>query len=322
MLAAGCAGPSPAPAAPAAPDGPVAQRVASTATGAGAAVHLEALQRIADGAGGNRASGGPGYERSVDYVAGVLRDAGFEVTTPEYDAGDGRRYRNVVARTRGGDPGAVVLGGAHLDSVPEGPGINDDGTGVAALLETAIRIGAAPGTRNTLAFGFWGSEEDELQGSTGYVRGLTGAERDAHLLYLNIDMVGSPNGGYFVQGGVGDGPEATGPDGSGAVARVLAEELAATGVQAEPIAFTGDDEAPFAEAGIPVAGAVTGDDETKTAAQAERWGGTAGAVYDACYHAACDDLGNVDRERLDRYTKAIAGTLARFADTAGRPAGP
>ncbi|ANY09662.1 aminopeptidase [Pseudonocardia sp. HH130630-07] len=318
---AGCGAAAAPSSAPPPPVGELARRVAVATTEQGTTAHLDALQRIADENGGTRASGTPGYDRSVDYVAGVLRAAGYQVDTPVYDAGDGRELRNVVARTRGGDPAAIVLAGAHLDSVPEGPGINDDGTGVAALLETAERLGSEPGTRNTVAFGFWGSEEDDLQGSTGYVEGLSRTERGAHLLYLNADMLGSPNGGYFVQGGTGDDEEETGPPGSGTVAAALGEELARTGVTAERVPFVGDDDAPFVEAGIPTAGAVTGDADTKTAAQADAWGGTAGEVYDGCYHSACDTVDNVDRVKLGRYTSAIAGTLARFADVAARPSG-
>ncbi|MBP2369239.1 M20/M25/M40 family metallo-hydrolase [Pseudonocardia parietis] len=300
----------------------LSERLASTASGAGAVPHLEALQRIADSNGGNRASGTPGYARSVDYVAGVLRDAGFEVETPTYyDEDLGRELRNVVARTRDGNPDAVVLAGAHLDSVTAGPGINDDGTGVAAQLEIATRLGPTPGTPNTVAFGFWGSEEEGLYGSKGYVEGLSRSERGAHLLYLNSDMLGSPNGGYFVQGGVGDEESGTGPPGSATVAAVLIEELAATGATAERIPLYGDDDAPFVDAGIPTAGAVTGDGDAKSAEQAEKWGGTAGEVFDPCYHSACDTVGNVDREKLDRYTKAIAGTVGRFAVAEGRPTG-
>ncbi|MET0188843.1 MAG: M28 family peptidase, partial [Pseudonocardia sediminis] len=130
LLLAGC---STAPAAP--PDAPLARSLAEQVGSDGAAVHLEALQDVADSSGGDRASGGPGYERSVDHVAGILRDAGFDVATPAYEVSPGQVLRNVVAQTRTGDPAAVVMAGAHLDSVSDGPGLNDDGSGVAALLE-------------------------------------------------------------------------------------------------------------------------------------------------------------------------------------------
>ena len=127
-------------------------------------------------------------------------------------------------------------------------------------------------------------------------------------------MVASPNGGYLVQGGTGRDAESAGPPGSATVGRVLADQLVRTGVTApEIIEFVGDDESPFVEAGIPVGGAENGDAEEKTAAQAQAWGGQAGQVYDRCYHEACDRLDNANREVLDHYLRALAGTLAHFA---------
>ena len=57
------------------------------------------------------------------------------------------------------------MAGAHLDSVPEGPGINDNGSGVAAVLETALQLGSSPQVHNAVRFGFWGAEELGLVGS-------------------------------------------------------------------------------------------------------------------------------------------------------------
>ena len=51
------------------------------------------------------------------------------------------RTRNVIAQTKTGSTDNVVMVGAHLDSVAEGPGINDNGSGVAAVLETALQLG-------------------------------------------------------------------------------------------------------------------------------------------------------------------------------------
>ncbi|MCB1292763.1 MAG: M28 family peptidase, partial [Mycobacterium sp.] len=262
--------------------------------------HLAALQDIADAHGGTRAVGTPGYDASVDYVVGVLRDAGFEVQTPQFqtrvfnggdatltvggaaveasplkytvgtdgvsgplvaapadetpgcapsdyeglpvkgavilvDRGkcpfaqkgsiaaklgavavvvadnvdqesmggtlgedsevgipvvgiskaDGARLRgapgpvklaldattetisarNVIAQTATGSAQNVVMVGGHLDSVPEGPGINDNGSGVAAILETAVQLGNAPAINNAVRFGFWGAEEIGIVGS-------------------------------------------------------------------------------------------------------------------------------------------------------------
>ena len=293
------------------PDGPLMQQLRAAVSDDGALTHLNALQGIADENGGNRSSGSRGYEASVDYVAGVLRGAGFATDTPTYGS-DG--HRNVVAQTGTGDPGRVVVVGAHLDSVPEGPGIVDNGSGVATLLEIATRLGAQPDVRNAVRFAFFGSEEDGAEGSSGYVDGLSRDDRQKIKLYLNVDMVASPNAGYIVQGGAGEDEEGAGPPGSATVGGVLAAELAKTGVAAPEITeFVGDDESAFIDAGIPAGGAENGDAKKKTAEQARNWGGQAGEVYDRCYHQACDGIGNVNREVLSNYLKAIATTLAHFA---------
>lgn len=299
--------------------GQLAQRLSTEVSEPGAFVHLQALQRIADQNGGNRASPGAGYDASVDYVVGVLRDAGYEVSTPTYPASEdddeaGATLRNVIAQTGSGDQGSVVMIGAHLDSVEEGPGIVDNGSGVAVLLEIATRLGASAPTRNAVRFAFFGSEEKGAVGSTAYVEGLSADERNKIKLYLNVDMVASPNAGYLVQGGKGDDLSAAGPPGSETVARVLVDELAKTGVTAEVIEFVGDDESPFIEAGIPSGGAENGDSQEKSDNQARAWGGQAGEVFDPCYHRACDGLDNVNREVLDHYLHAIAGTVAALRD--------
>ncbi len=95
---------------------------------------------------------------------------------------DGRRGKtvesfNILADT-GGDAGHTVVVGAHLDSVQEGPGINDNASGVAAVLETARWMKEAGITpANRVRFAFWGGEEDGLYGSQHYVDELS-ADRD------------------------------------------------------------------------------------------------------------------------------------------------
>jgi aminopeptidase S len=285
----------------------------------GSAAHVEAMQRIADANGGNRASPGPGYDGSVDYVVQVLREAGFDVATPSItlrDDGAETVVRNVVAQTRTGNAASVVLAGAHLDSVPAGPGANDNASGVAALLEIALRMGGSPPLPNAVRFGFWGAEELDLDGSRGYVDSLSRSDRSALALYLNVDMAASPNAGYFVQGGVGEDESETGPPGSEVVGRTVVEEFAAVGVAAELVEFGGgSDHVPFIEAGIPTGAVFAGDEGEKTGEQAERWGGRAGADFDPCYHAACDRAERMDRTALDRFGDAIAGTVARMAES-------
>ena len=235
-----------------------------------------------------------------------------------------RRSRNVVAQTTTGAADRVVMAGAHLDSIPEGPGMNDNGSGTATLLETAVRLGGAPPVANAVRFAFWGAEEQGLIGATRYVEGLSDGEKRRIAAYLNLDMVGSPNAAYFAYDGdnsdnVGAGP---GPEGSATIERVLLEQLATTGVTGEGTDFDGrSDYGPFIEAGIPSGGLFTGAEETKTPEQAQRWGGTAGQPFDRCYHQACDRIDGIDRTALDRNVDTLAGTMARFAlSTDGIPA--
>jgi aminopeptidase S len=296
------------------------QQLAARVSDARALKHLQVLQKIADEHDGNRAAGTPGYDASVEYAVGVLRDAGFKVSTPTFEAsgwdgeGAGESQRNVIAQTRTGDPGKVVMIGAHLDSVEDGPGIVDNGSGVASVLEIATQLGADPSVQNMVRFAFFGDEESGAVGSTAYVEGLSDTDRRKIKLYLNVDMVASPNAGYLVQGGKGSDEETAGPPGSAMIARVLADQLIKTGVtNPEFIEFVGDDEAPFIEAGIPVAGAENGDADDKTRKQAKAWGGQAGQPYDRCYHEACDTINNVNRDVLNHYMRALAGTLSHFA---------
>ncbi len=444
--------PAPAPPAPAPPTGDAALpgRLVAGVTGDGAFRHLQELQRIADANGGNRALGTPGYDAGVDYVAGALRTAGFQVQTPEFAArrfdvqretltvdgapvpavalsfspatpaggvsaplavvdgeacdaaalagvpagavllvrrgtctfaqkstnaagagavallvvnnedgtlnggtlGDGAsgavptaglskpdgdalfgragapvslvldtkveetRSRNVIAQTGTGNPDQVVFAGAHLDSVRAGPGINDNGSGTAALLEVALQLGSSPPVTNAVRFGFWGAEEEGLLGSSAYLQGLNDADRGRIATYLNLDMVGSPNAGYYVLDGDDSDPNDAepAPKGSAVVERAFIEALGAAGVTARGTGFDGNsDYDPFVQAGIASGGLFTGASERMTAEQAQLWSGDANAPHDPCYHQACDRIDTIDRVALDRNADAAAAVIARFA---------
>ncbi|MCP2332793.1 M28 family peptidase [Actinoalloteichus caeruleus] len=418
-----------------APRAALPERVASAIELTGLNRHLVAFQRISDRHGGTRAAGEPGYDASVDYVVARLEEAGFDVTTPEFeyerftidaerllvsgaeldvqmftyspstpaggldgplvplppegelgcdaadfvgvdvtgaiavarrgecafaekgrlaadagaaallvvnntegpvhgtlgdaDAGvipvagldpaDGDALfdaagtpatlellgeatvdtsRNVLAQTSTGRTDNVVVVGAHLDAVYAG--ISDNGTGSAALLETALRLGAAPEVNNAIRFAWWGAEELGLHGSTQYVRSLDAEQQLDIALYLNLDMIGSPNPGYFVYDGDGsDGSSEPGPHGSAQIERALVDHLAAQGIEAEGTAFDGrSDYREFVAVGIPAGGLFTGAEGEMTEEQAAKWGGTAGDAYDPHYHQPEDDLDNVDRRAL------------------------
>ena len=224
--------------------------------------------------------------------------------------------RNVFAETAAGDPNNVVMVGAHLDSVTAGPGINDNGSGSAAILETAIQM-AKVNPRNKVRFAWWSAEESGLVGSNYYVNNLPQAERDKIALYLNFDMVGSPNFARFVYDGDNStGTGSVGPAGSDVIEAVFHGYFESQGLYAEPSPFNGrSDYGPFIapSVGIPAGGLFTGAEGIMTAAQAAKYGGVAGVAFDPCYHAACDTLSNYSPVALDTMSDAIAHAVITFA---------
>jgi Zn-dependent M28 family amino/carboxypeptidase len=230
---------------------------------------------------------------------------------------------NVLAETSSGDDGNVIMVGGHLDSVGAGPGINDNGSGSAAILEVAEQMQKVK-PRNTVRFAWWSAEESGLVGSTFYVNSLTAAQRADIALYLNFDMVGSPNYVRFVYDGSGDvGP--AGPAGSTAIENLFNSFYASRGLAFEPTAFDGrSDYGPFIApaVGIPAGGLFTGAEGVKTAAQAATYGGTAGQAYDPCYHAACDTFANNSNAVLDLNADAIAFATLTYAMDARSVTGP
>lgn len=444
-----CTSPAPAPTTDLADD--LAGRISVDALHA----HLQALQDIADRHGGNRAEGSPGYDASLDYVAGLLRDKGFEIQTPQFDRFGGTRggqpqltingrhhtvekaallvdtgpgglnavtarptrpagcsaadyrgsdvrgaiavvddtgcsvvvkhdvalaqgavgllvattadqgsppglftpgyyrsltapvgiigadvnaalrrttasvrlrldgqpimvaSRNLLAQTKTGDPRNVVIAGAHLDSVKGGPGINDNGTGVAAVLEAALQLGSSPQVTNAVRFAFWGSEEIGLEGSRAYVRDLTADQLDDIALYLNFDMLGSTNAGYFTYDGdqsAATTPMPGVPDGSAGIERLLAGYLNMAGVRPAdmPLATTSDYH-PFLTAGVPIGGTTTGAGQQKTPVQARLWGGRAGSPFDPNHHTRRDTVDNVDHHVLEVMAPAVAFAVGTYA---------
>ena len=232
-----------------------------------------------------------------------------------------RETANVFAETPFGDPDQVLMVGAHLDSVPEGPGINDNGSGSAAILEVATSAmdlqARFPGAMTSkVRFAWWGAEEYGLLGSEEYVATLPEEELDKIFAYLNFDMVGSPNGGRFVydgddSDGVGAGP---GPEGSTQIEKVFVDQFRGEGLISGGTDFSGrSDYGPFIEVGIPSGGLFTGAEEIATEQDAEDFGSTPGVAYDPCYHQPCDVFGNFDRTLLDQMADAIADATARFA---------
>ena len=230
---------------------------------------------------------------------------------------ENRTTRNVVADTRTGKAANTVVLGAHLDSVTEGPGINDNGSGSAGLLEVALELAKSKSKpANKVRFAWWSAEENGLLGSEAYVASLSEKQRQQIKLYLNFDMIASPNGVQFVydgddSDGVGAGP---GPEGSAQLERDINEFLDSKGKKHEGTDFTGrSDYGPFIEVGIPSGGTFTGAEGLKTAAQARTYGGQEGVAYDPCYHEACDDLSNISMKHFDVNIDVIANAVGTYA---------
>jgi Zn-dependent M28 family amino/carboxypeptidase len=223
---------------------------------------------------------------------------------------------NVLADLEGEVKDRTVVVGAHLDSVAEGPGVNDNGSGTAAVLAVAERFAKRKiKPRNTVRFAFWGAEEVGLVGSTHYVDTLSAKELGRIALNLNFDMLASPNFAAFVYDGDGSEGDA-GPAGSDVIEKVFLDHFKERGLPSGPTLFDGrSDYFAFIENGIPAGGLFSGAEEIKTKKEAKLFGGEAGEALDPCYHKACDDIGNVSREALDQLAPAAAHAVYVFAQT-------
>ncbi|MFJ5721375.1 M28 family peptidase [Streptomyces sp. NPDC093149] len=248
--------------------------------------HLRALQRIADRNGGNRAHGTQGYADSVTYVKNVLDRAGFRTKLVPFTH-DGATGSNLIADWPGGDPDHVLLTGAHLDSVEESPGINDNGSGSAAVLATALQVAAERlKPERHLRFAWWGAEEKGLIGSADYVQKLSAAERRRIDVYLNLDQAGSKNTRQWLV--VHDDEH-----GETEAQQAFEAWFAERNIPTFDIGVGGSDHESFGNAGIPSSGFSTGISD--------------------CIHEACDDLANVDPRTETTSTDALIGVLWKLA---------
>ncbi len=237
---------------------------------------------------------------------------------------DTRTTENIIGDLEGVNTDNVVMAGAHLDSVGAGPGIQDNGSGSASLLTIALALGNNKKftPQNSLRFAWWGAEESGLIGSTEYIFnpefGISDEDYEALALYLNFDMVASPNFIY----GVYDADESTFaasapvPPGSAALEDLFEAYYTIEGVPYEDSEFSGrSDYQAFINVGIPSSGLFTGAEGIKTPEQEAIWGGTAGDQYDPCYHLACDNIDDVSAEALDVNVDAIAYAIYNLAAT-------
>ena len=205
-----------------------------------------------------------------------------------------RTTRNVIAER--GTGRRVVMAGGHLDTVPEGPGINDNGSGVAALLEIAEELATDPPPGARVRLGFWAAEEWGLLGSRAYVRSLSRAQRRRIAGYVNVDMVASPNAVQLVYG-------------TRRLRRALHKAIGLAAV----VTGGSSDDGSFLDAGIPAAGIYTGGTEIKQRDEARQFGGRAGRPMDPCYHRACDTAANANTRWTVRAANAVLRVVRGLA---------
>jgi Zn-dependent M28 family amino/carboxypeptidase len=251
------------------------------------------------------------YDRGVEWAS----TSGLELhMIADVFRGEATSF-NVLGESTAGKEDNVIMVGAHLDSVNQGPGIQDNGSGSAAILEVALQM-AKVKPRNKVRFAWWGAEESGLVGSTFYVNNLTQEEQDDIALYLNFDMIGSPNHVFFIydgddSDGVGTGP---GPEGSAQIEELFESYYMELDLPFKGTDFSGlSDYGPFIAVGIPAGGLFTGAGGVKTEEEADLWGGTAGDQYDPCYHLACDTFDNINLNAYDVNSDAVAFATLQYA---------
>ncbi|WP_328973298.1 M28 family peptidase [Streptomyces sp. NBC_00239] len=272
--------------------------------------HLTQFNTIASQNGGHRRAGSAGYTQSLAYVKGKLQAAGFTVTEQNCTSCT-YPSNNLIADWPGGPDDQVVMFGAHLDGVSAGPGINDNGSGSAALLENALVLAQKnPTMTKHVRFAWWTDEEQGLNGSAFYVNRLTTAQRATIKAYYNFDMVGSTNGGYFINN-----------VNSAAAAPLKAYWTSLNLAPEENTEGQGrSDDYSFQQGGIPTSGYAAGASARKTSAQAQKWGGSANTAYDSCYHSACDTTSNINATVLNRSADGVAYTVWKQAVGGTTPA--
>ncbi|KAF4982758.1 hypothetical protein FDECE_17445 [Fusarium decemcellulare] len=222
---------------------------------------------------------------------------------------------NVIAETKEGDHDNVLVLGGHSDSVPAGPGINDDGSGTVGVLKVAQALTKFR-VKNAVRFAFWSAEEFGLLGSYHYIKSVNSSDTELAKIraYLNFDMIASPNYVYGIYDGDGSAFNLTGPAGSDVIEKDFEKFFKSKKEPFVPSEFSGrSDYAGFIENGIPSGGLFTGAEELKTEEEAKLFGGEAGVAYDVNYHLAGDDISNLNKEAFLLNTKAIANSVAKYA---------
>ncbi|KAK2018627.1 peptidase family M28 [Colletotrichum eremochloae] len=216
---------------------------------------------------------------------------------------------NILAQTLEGDQDNCVMLGGHSDSVAEGPGINDDGSGSLSLLEIATQL-TKFSVNNCVRFAWWAGEEEGLLGSDYYVSVLSPEENQKIRLFMDYDMLGSPNYAYQIY----NATNAVNPTGSEELRDLYVDWYKAHDLPYTFIPFDGrSDYDAFIRNGIPGGGIATGAEGVKTKEEAKLFGGKAGDWYDPCYHQLCDDVSNVNLTAWEINTKLVSHSVATYA---------
>ena len=243
---------------------------------------------------------------AVDVLRDALEEAPPVAVTVSVETRVTQTETENVIATLGDAADTHVMVGAHLDSVLEGPGVNDNGSGVAAVLEIA-RLLAASNLTTGARFALWSAEELGTLGSQHYVESLGPAEIDRLEGYINLDMLGSPNHGRYVY------DDSFAPEGSARIGEAIRDAFDAEGLTWAPIDLHGSsDHGPFMRAGVPAGGVFSGGPEPMSEEDAELFDGRAGDQLDPCYHLACDRLDNVDGTALAENASAVLAALIRL----------
>ncbi|KAL4861981.1 hypothetical protein BDV12DRAFT_56464 [Aspergillus spectabilis] len=226
---------------------------------------------------------------------------------------ENRTTHNVIAQTKGGDPDNVISLGGHSDSVNAGPGVNDDGSGIISNLVIAKAL-TQFSTKHAVRFFFWTAEEYGLLGSEFYVNSLSTEEQEKIRLYLNFDMIASPNYAILLYDGDGSAYNLTGPAGSDAIEKLFEDYFTSQGIPTIETEFDGrSDYEAFILNGIPAGGVFTGAEDVKTEEEAALFGGEAGVSFDVNYHAVGDNFTNLNHEAFLLNSKASAFAVATYA---------
>lgn len=212
--------------------------------------------------------------------------------------------QNIIAETRDGDHNNVIVLGAHSDSVSTGPGMNDDGSGIISLLEVANKLRDFD-ISSAVRFVWFSAEEQGLVGSRHYISQLLPGENSKIRMFMNFDMIASPNYEYQVY----NSNNQRDPPGLGNLRDLFVKFYDSNNLKYTLAPFDGrSDYANFVLAGIPAGGVSTGAEGINSGLT-----GQAGKAFDPCYHQRCDDLRNLDYDAWLVNTRLVAHAVATYA---------